>query len=87
VEAITQLQTALDLFERIGIEVRLEHLGGAGGSLCSLRSHRVLFVDLDADLATRLDACVTSLGELPEVASLYVPPELRERIERAQQAP
>ncbi len=84
-DAAHQLQIVLDLFERLQIEVRQEHLGGGGGSLCSLRSRRVLFVDLDADAATRLDQCVHGLAELPELASLYVPPEIRERIERAQE--
>ncbi len=78
-----QLQAVLDIYERLNIEIRQEHLGGSGGSLCGLRNRRVLFLDLDADLATRLDRCVAGLAELPEVASLYVPPEIRERMERA----
>jgi hypothetical protein len=38
----------------------------------------VVFVDLDADAATRLDRCVTALATVPEAAAVYISPELRE---------
>lgn len=81
-DAANQLRTVLDLFDRLEIEIRQEHLGGAGGSVCTLRKRRVLFVDLDADLATRVEHCIAALAELPEAASLYMPPEIREQVER-----
>jgi hypothetical protein len=81
-DATAQLDTVLQLFERLGIEVRRERLGGSGGGLCKIRGHRVVFVDLDADLATRLDRCVEALASIPEAASLYIAPEMRERMDR-----
>ena len=81
-DATAQLDTVLQLFEQLGIEVRRERLGGSGGGLCKIRGQRVVFVDLDADLATRLDRCVEALASLPEAASLYSAPEMRELMDR-----
>ncbi len=78
-----QLQAILEIFSRLGVEVREEHLGGAGGNLCRIRERQVFFLDLDADVGTRAERCAAALAEIPELASIYVPPELRERIERA----
>ena len=60
----------------------MERLGGEGGGLCTLRDKRVLFVDIDADVATRVERCLTALAEVPTVDSLYVMPALREQIEQ-----
>ena len=82
-EPANQLEAVLEAFARVGIEVRQECLGGDGGSLCRLRGRRVLFVDLDADIATRLDHAIAALADVAEAASFYLPPEIRERIGRA----
>jgi hypothetical protein len=66
------------LFEQLGVEVRQERLGGSGGGLCQIRGRRVVFVDLDADAATRLDHCIAALATVPEAAAVYISPELRE---------
>ena len=76
--AITQLDTIVRLFEQLGVEVRLERLGGDGGGLCQIRGKRVVFVDLDADTATRLGQCVAALATVPEAATVYISPEVRE---------
>ena len=81
-DVTAQLDTVLQLFEQLGIEVRSERLGGSGGGLCNIRGKRVVFVDVDADAATRLDRCVEALASIPEAASLYITPEMRERIDR-----
>ena len=77
-----QLDEILELFGRLGIEVRMERLGGAGGGLCKVRGGRVLFVDAEADLATTMERCLKALADLPEVESFYLPPSLREGLER-----
>ena len=77
-----QLDEILELFGRLGIEVRIERLGGEGGGLCTVRGHRVLFVDADADVATRVERCLSGLAGVPEVDSVYLPPSLREEVER-----
>lgn len=81
-DATTQLDTIVRLFEQLGVEVRQERLGGSGGGLCRIRGRRVVFVDLDADAATRLDRGIEALAAVPEAAAVYISPELRERMER-----
>ena len=77
-DATAQLDTIVRLFEQLGVEVRQERLGGSGGGLCRIRGKQVVFVDLDADAATRLDRCVEALATVPEAAAVYISPELRE---------
>ena len=78
-----RLETLLTVVEEIGIEIRRVPLGGEGGGLCSLRGRRVLFVDTNADVATRYDRTIASLATLPELQDRYLPPELREDLDRA----
>jgi len=80
-DATAQLDTIVRLFEQLGVEVRKERLGGSGGGLCRIRGKRVVFVDLDADTATRLDQCVAALAAVPEAATVYISPELREWVD------
>ena len=80
-DATTQLDTIVRLFEQLGVEVRQERLGGSGGGMCQIRGKRVVFVDLDADAATRLDQCVAALATVPEAATVFISPELRELVD------
>ena len=66
-DAIAQLNAVIDVFERLGANLRKERLGGSGGGLCLVRGERVLFIDLDADPATQLDRCLTALSTIPEI--------------------
>ena len=69
------------LFDRVGIDVREERLGGSGGGLCRLRGRQVMFLDLDTDTAERLERCIEGLAMLPTIDELYLAPELREKVE------
>ncbi len=80
-ENSTHLDTVIEVFDRMGIAVRWEHLGGAGGGLCRIRGKQVLFVDADADPATRLDRTITSFATLPDSESVYLVPAVRERVD------
>lgn len=82
-DVIAQFDAAIGLLGRLGIEVRQEHFGGGGGGFCTVRGRRMLFVDLDADGATRLERALAALADLPELDNVYVPPALRESIEHA----
>ena len=84
-DATTHIGDLVDLLERLGVEVRREHLGGGGGGICTIRDRRTAFFDLDADPATQLERCVTDLADLPGLETLYVKPSLRELIEQARQ--
>lgn len=80
-DALSQLDALLALFERFDIAVRREHLGGQGGGLVRLRGKPVVFIDLDTDAATQLDHCADAAANLPEMELVHLPPVLRERIE------
>lgn len=86
-DATSQIDSIVHLIEQLGIEVRQERLGGSGGGLCRIRGQRVVFVDLDADAATRLDRCVEALAAVPEAAEVYINPDLRERMDRLRNLP
>lgn len=77
----SQLDMLLEAMGRLGIKVRRERLGGGGG-LCSIRGERVLFVDLDADAATRMETCLRAAASMPETDRVYLPPSVREAIDR-----
>jgi hypothetical protein len=79
----TRLEMLLSAAEEAGIEIRRVALNGDGGGLCVLRGRRVLFVDLGADTATRYDRSVAALADVAELRQRYLPPELREDLERA----
>jgi len=78
-----QIDMIVELLERLEVEVRRERMGGSGGGLCRMRGRQVMFIDEDADAATRLERCVEGLAALTQSESVYLPPELRERVERA----
>ena len=78
----SRLEQLLTVAEEIGIDVRVEPMGGEGGGLCRLRGQRVLFVDTSADLATRYDRTLAAMASLPELDGRYLLPELRQDIDR-----
>lgn len=84
IDASSLLRTVIEQLGRLEIEVRQEHLGGESGGLCTLRGRRVVFVDLDADAVTRLERCVKVLRGLPELETVYLPPKLRELLDRGE---
>jgi hypothetical protein len=77
-----RLESLLELAEQLGMDVRCEQMGGDGGGLCKLRGQYVLFVDLTADLATRYDCVITALAGVKDLDQHYLPPEIREDLEK-----
>jgi len=80
-ELAAQIDAVVEVVLRHGVEVRREHLGGGGGGLCTLRGRKVLFIDMDADPATRLEQSLAGMRLLPGVADIFMPPEIRERLD------
>jgi len=80
-----RLDTLLNLAEDLGIEVRAEPMGGSGGGICRLRGQRVLFVDTDADLATRYDRTLIAMATLSDLDDKFIIPEIRADIDRQRQ--
>ena len=77
-----RLDTLLAVAEEIGLDIRKEPLGGTGGGLCVLRGRRILFVDTAADLEERYDAVLAALAPLPALDQHFLPPEIRDDIDR-----
>jgi hypothetical protein len=82
----SRLDALLAMAEEIGLKIRREPLGGDGGGYCLLRGQRVLFVDTAADLETRYERTLAALAPLAELDQRYLPPEVREEIDRQRQA-
>ena len=85
-----QLASLLDLAEQLGLTVRLmppsaegEHPGGA---LVRLRGREVLFLDAQAGVADRLAVVARALAGRAEVEDRFLPPELRELLDRYKDA-
>jgi hypothetical protein len=78
----SRFDALLSLAQEIGLTIRREALGGEGGGYCRLRGQSVLFVDTMADLETRYERTLAALAPLPEVDRRYLPPEVREDLER-----
>ncbi len=81
-ELHNRLDTLLNLARELEIDIRSESLGGEGGGMCVLRGRRVLFVDTSADIETRYEKTVAAMSALPELDGRYVPPEVREDLDR-----
>lgn len=77
-----RLDELLMIAAESGIEIRREPLGGEGGGLCKLKGRHVLFVDVSADLRTRYENTLKSLAELPGLSERYLPPAIREDLDR-----
>ena len=77
-----QHEAIIALLQRAGVEVRETALGGRGGGLCEVGGKKILFIDLDADLATRLERSVQALAELPQLDSVFIPPVIRDLLDR-----
>lgn len=81
-----RLESLLKLAEQLDVEIRAEPMGGEGGGMARLKGRPVLFVDTSADLATRYERTVAALADLPNVESAFLPPQVREDVERHRQA-
>ena len=67
--------------ERLDIEVRHVRYEGEGG-LCRLRGKNVLVVNDLLDAPERVDVIARALAGMPELEGMYVPPEVRELLDR-----
>jgi hypothetical protein len=77
-----RLDILIGLAQEAGLTIRREPLGGDGGGFCLIKGQRVLFIDTQADLETRYERTLQALAWLPELEQRYVPPEVRDDLER-----
>ncbi len=71
----------LETARQLGLRVRHAPLGGGGGGLAIFNKQRHLFVDLDADPAEQLNQTVQALRSMPELANIYLRPDVRRLLE------
>jgi hypothetical protein len=81
-----RLEALLKVAEQLDVEIRAEPMGGDGGGMARLKGRRVLFVDTSADLATRYERTLAAVADLPNVEASFLPPQVREDIERHREA-
>jgi len=90
-EEQAKLNTLIDLAESLGIALRnapaaagsSEHPGGA---LVRLKAREILFLDPTASQADQIDAVAAALRGRAELASRFLPPEIRQLIDAGQGA-
>ena len=75
------LDNLVELASQLDISVRRTDLGGAGGSLVSLKGQQILFIDTFADPADQLERIVPDFARLAGLEELYIVPELRELLD------
>ena len=80
-----QVEVIVELLGKLGVQVRYEHLGGEGGGICHIRGDRVLFVDIDADMATTAERCLEALAGTTGADQLHLPREIRDQLEKMKQ--
>jgi len=84
----SQLRTLLDLAEQIGLEVR--RVAGAsngsehpGGAMVRLKGREILFLDPAASPSDQIGVLAASLRGRPQIEDRFLPPEIRELIDAA----
>lgn len=77
-----RMEMWLKLADEAGLPVRREALGGSGGGLCRVRGEAVLFVDISADEDTQYEKTLGAMATLGDWNERYLPPEMREDLER-----
>jgi hypothetical protein len=80
-EAHDQLQFLMNLAERLKLPIRQAPAGPAGshpgGAVVVLKGERIVFLDPDAALRDRIDVLACALSDCPELAGMFLPPEIR----------
>jgi len=77
-----KLEALLELARQIGLTVRREAQSGDGGGYCVLKGRRILFVDTVAPVDVQYDKALAALALQPEIESRYLPPQIRDDLER-----
>jgi hypothetical protein len=76
------LDQALSALRQIGIEPRMEWLGGSGGGECEFAGRRWLFLDLAQTPSEQLEAALACLASEPALQRQKLPDELARLLTR-----
>ena len=88
----SKLRFLLDLTESLGIEVRpgptrADGCNSPAGSLVRFKHKEMLFLDASASKTARIDAVAAVLAQRREIEQIFLPPEIRETIDRVRDRP
>lgn len=75
------LEELLTLLDANGVAIRTEPLGGSGGGLCTVKGHKVFFVDTQAAVSDVAGLCAEALPKVADIENIYIRPEVRQFIE------
>jgi len=73
------LEQLTQICEKVGLEIRFEHLASSGG-VCELRGHKTLFVGTACSVQEQIGTICEALMD-QDLDELYILPEVRETIE------
>ncbi|MBD3175837.1 MAG: hypothetical protein GF320_11700 [Armatimonadia bacterium] len=79
------LEALEELAGRLDIRIRRESFRGDGG-LCTLRGERLIIMNKSRTPAEQIDLLAASLGQV-DLDGLFVPPQVREEIDRRREPP
>ena len=79
-----QLEYLTQLAQQLGLEVRFLDGSGRpdqpGGAVVKLKGREILFIDSSASLLDQVEAAADFLNGRPELADMYLPPVIRDRL-------
>jgi len=84
----SQLSALIDLAESLGIMIRRappadESADHPGGALVRLKGKEMLFLDPTASVADQITVAAGALRGRAELDNMFLPPEIRERLDQA----
>lgn len=85
-DAYACLDKLIELAEAVGIAIRrspaLAETDHPGGALVRLKNREILFLDPTASLTDQIDVAASALRGRKEIEDRFLPPDLRELIDR-----
>jgi len=76
------LEELLELLEGNDVKIRKDSLGGGGSGLCKIKDGFFFFVDTDSSDYEVAVICVKAVGEVLDIETIYLKPEVRAFIEQ-----
>lgn len=81
--SVEMIESAIEVAERLGYEIRQEWLGGATGGCCELRGAKWLFLDLSLPAEDRLAQLADVLAQDSRIGKeASLPAELQRYLKR-----
>ena len=77
-----KLSCVLELFEKLGVTIRTEYLGGEGGGVCHFSGKHLFFMDLDADFQTQYASALSGLANIDGLDNMFILPKIRADLDK-----